>query len=100
MMLLPGQNLSHEPDPTPERERVWPVTLCHFVTREFETRTLCHAIGLYIKHTTRATALQAVIQTVCLASVVSILCIAISGHVTNNSHTIGPTPHSVAKQIL
>ena len=62
MMLLPGQNLSHEPDPTPERERVWPVTLCQFVTREFETQTLCHAIGLYIKHTSRATVLQAVIQ--------------------------------------
>ena len=76
-------------------ERVWPVALCQF---EFETRTLCHAIGLYIKHTSRATVLQAVIHTVCLASVASILCIAISGHVTNNSHTIGLTPHSVVKQ--
>ena len=77
---------------------MWPVALCQFVTREFETRTLCHAIGLYIKHTSRATALQAVIHTVCLASVASALCITISGHVTNNRHTIGPTPHSVAKQ--
>ena len=77
---------------------MWPVALCQVVTREFETRTLCHAIGLYIKCTSRATALQAVIHTVCLASVASTLCITISGHVTNNSHTIGLTPHSVAKQ--
>ena len=82
---------------TPERERVWPVALCQFVTR-FETQTLRHAIGLYIKHTSRATALQAVIHTVCLTSAASTLCITISGHVTNNSHTIGLTPHSVAKQ--
>ena len=77
---------------------MWPVALCQFVTREFETRTLCHAIGLYIKQTSMATALQAVIYTVCLASVASTLCITISGHVTNNSHTIGLTPHNVVKQ--
>ena len=75
---------------------MWPVALCQFVTREFETQTLCHAIGLYIKHTSRATVL--LIHTVCLARVASTLCITISGHVTNNSHTIGLTPHSVAKQ--
>ena len=79
---------------------MWPVALCQFVTREFETRTLCHAIGLYIKCTSTATALQAVIHTVCLASVASTLCITIiiSGQVTNNSHTIGLTPHSAVKQ--
>ena len=81
---------------------MWPVALCQFVTREFETRTLimsCYwVIHMYIKRTSRATALQAVIHTVCLASVASTLCITISGQVTNNSHTIGLTPHSVVKQ--
>ena len=51
--------------------------------------------------TSTATALlglQAVVHTVCLASVAPTLCIAISGHVTNNSRTIGLTPHSVVKQ--
>ena len=79
---------------------MWPVALCQFVTREFETRTLIMSCywGYILKHTSRATALQAVIHTVCVASVASTLCITISGHVTNNSHTIGLTPHSVVKQ--